>query len=106
MNNRESVGFSFYFGLSLYVSGKACYNILRNRGFSVPSKTFTILHFLKERPIAMMTVLFTVIILAAFGFLFSAMDNQRVSSNVCDYLRSEYRMRDTSTMTYSGLRNL
>lgn len=54
----------------------------------------------------MMTVLFTVIILAAFGFLFSAMDNQRVSSSVCDYLRSEYRMRDTSTMTYSGLRNL
>ena len=54
----------------------------------------------------MMTVLFAVIVLAAFGFLFSAMDNQRVSSSVCDYLRSEYRMRDASSMTYSGLRNL
>lgn len=71
-----------------------------------PEQTFTILHFLKERPIAMMTVLFTVIALAAFGFLFSTMDNQRVSSNVSDYLRSEYRMRDASSLTYSGLRNL
>lgn len=54
----------------------------------------------------MMTVLFTVFALAAFGFLFSSMDNQRVSSSVSDYLRSEYRMRDASSMTYSGLRNI
>ena len=54
----------------------------------------------------MMTVLFTVFALAAFGYLFSSMDNQRVSSNVSDYLRSEYKMRDASSMTYSGLRNL
>lgn len=76
------------------------------KGPSASRATCTILHYLKERPIAMMTVLFTVIALAAFGFLFSTMDNQRVSSNVCDYLRSEYRMRDASSMTYSGLRNL
>ena len=54
----------------------------------------------------MMTVLFTVFALAAFGYLFSSMDNQRVSSNVSDYLRSEYRMSDASSLTYSGLRNL
>ena len=54
----------------------------------------------------MMTVLFTVIALAAFGFLFTTMDNQRVSSTVSDYLSSEYRMRDASSLTYSGLRNL
>ena len=54
----------------------------------------------------MMTVLFTVISLAAFGFLFGALDNQRVSSNVSEYLRSEYRVSDASSMTYSALRNL
>ena len=54
----------------------------------------------------MMTVLFTVFTLAAFGYLLCAMDNQRVSSNVRDYVRSEYRMSDASHLTVSGLRNL
>ena len=54
----------------------------------------------------MMTVLFTVFALDAFGTLLFAMDNQRVSSNVSDYLRSEYRMHNASSMTYSGLRTL
>jgi len=54
----------------------------------------------------MMTVLFTVFALAAFGYLLCSMDNQRVSSNVSDYLRSEYRMNDANRMTVSGLRNL
>ena len=79
---------------------------LQMRGRERPGHDFKILHFLKERPITMMTVLFTVFALAAFGYLFSSMDNQRVSSNVSDYLRSEYKMRDASSMTYSGLRNL
>lgn len=53
----------------------------------------------------MSTVLFVAFVLAAFGGLFYVLDDQRVSSSVSDYLRTEYRMTDRN-ITVNGLRNL
>ena len=44
-------------------------------------------------------------ILTAIGGLFFIMDDQRISSSVNDYMRTEYRVSNRN-MTVSGLRNL
>jgi len=55
----------------------------------------------------MVTVLFVVLVLFGFSKLLSVLDNQRISSSVSDYLRTEYRMADARhSVTVSALRNL
>ena len=53
----------------------------------------------------MSTVLSVAFILAVIGGLFFVMDDQRISSSVNDYMRTEYRVSNRN-MTVSGLRNL
>lgn len=53
----------------------------------------------------MTTVLFAAFVLATFGGLFYVLDDQRISSSVSDYMRTEYNVTNRN-MTASGLRNL